>query len=139
MLSKELKEHGYYKKKGIVEKLASRYVGQIQMLDSGDVLQVSPSYTLLFHLVLFLTTVSALALRSCSASSQEYAYVKSFLPDKGGQNKLHQDLLRAYLQDEKASMDQPTAVIAAGGSGSAGDSAAGSWWEGGGCQGATQG
>lgn len=41
VLSKELKEHGYYKKKGIVEKLPSKYVGQIKMLDSGDVLQVS--------------------------------------------------------------------------------------------------
>ncbi|EIE27664.1 hypothetical protein COCSUDRAFT_11364 [Coccomyxa subellipsoidea C-169] len=40
VLSKELKEHGYYKKKGIVEKLPSKYVGQIKMLDSGDVLQV---------------------------------------------------------------------------------------------------
>lgn len=40
MLSKELKEHGYYKKKGMVEKLASKYVAQIGMLDSGDVLQV---------------------------------------------------------------------------------------------------
>ena len=40
MLSKELKEHGYYKKKGLVEKLASKYVAQIAMLDSGDVLQV---------------------------------------------------------------------------------------------------
>ena len=40
VLSKELKEHGYYKKKGLVEKLASKYVGQIAMLDSGDVLQV---------------------------------------------------------------------------------------------------
>ena len=40
VLSKELKEHGYYKKKGLVEKLASKYVGQIAMLDTGDVLQV---------------------------------------------------------------------------------------------------
>lgn len=40
VLSKELKEHGYYKKKGLVEKLASKYVAQIGMLDSGDVLQV---------------------------------------------------------------------------------------------------
>lgn len=41
VLSKELKEHGYYKKKGVIEKLASKYVGQIRMLDSGDVLQVN--------------------------------------------------------------------------------------------------
>ena len=40
VLSKELKEHGYYKKKGLVEKLASKFVGQIAMLDTGDVLQV---------------------------------------------------------------------------------------------------
>ena len=40
VLSKELKEHGYYKKKGLVKKLASKFVGQIAMLDTGDVLQV---------------------------------------------------------------------------------------------------
>ncbi len=43
VLSKELKEHGYYKKKGLVEKLASKFVGQIAMLDTGDVLQVDPA------------------------------------------------------------------------------------------------
>jgi hypothetical protein len=39
-MSAELKEHGYYKKKGRVVKLVSKYVGQIEMLDSGDLLQV---------------------------------------------------------------------------------------------------
>ena len=40
VLSKELKEHGYYKKKGVIDKLASKFVGQVAMLDSGDILQV---------------------------------------------------------------------------------------------------
>ena len=44
MLSKELKEHGYYKKKGVVDKLASKFVGQVAMLDSGDILQVHVYY-----------------------------------------------------------------------------------------------
>jgi KN17 SH3-like C-terminal domain len=39
-MSKELKEHGYYKKKGFVRRLVSKYVGEIVMLDSDDVLQV---------------------------------------------------------------------------------------------------
>ena len=39
VLSKELKEHGYYKKKGVIDKLASKFVGQVAMLDSGDILQ----------------------------------------------------------------------------------------------------
>ena len=38
-MSKALKEAGYYKKKGVVEKLAGKYVAQICMADSGDVLQ----------------------------------------------------------------------------------------------------
>ena len=40
-MSKELKEHGYFKEKGVVEKLVSKYIGQIAMLKSGDLLQVS--------------------------------------------------------------------------------------------------
>ena len=44
VLSKELKEHGYYKKKGVIDKLASKFVGQVAMLDSGDILQVRVSY-----------------------------------------------------------------------------------------------
>ena len=39
-MSKELKEHGYYKQKGVVEKLVTKFVAQISMLESGDVLQV---------------------------------------------------------------------------------------------------
>ena len=35
-----MKEHGYYKEKGVVEKVASKYLAQIAMLKSGDVLQV---------------------------------------------------------------------------------------------------
>ena len=41
VMSKALKEAGYYKKKGVVEKLAGRYIAQICMSDSGDVLQAS--------------------------------------------------------------------------------------------------
>ena len=44
VLSKELKEHGYYKKKGVIDKLASKFVGQVAMLDSGDILQVQAYY-----------------------------------------------------------------------------------------------
>ncbi len=40
VMSKELKEQGYYKEKGVVEKVVSKYLGQIAMLKSGDVLQV---------------------------------------------------------------------------------------------------
>ena len=40
VMSKDLKEHGYYKEKGVVEKVVSKYLGQIAMLKSGDVLQV---------------------------------------------------------------------------------------------------
>lgn len=39
-MSKELKEHGYYKEKGVVEKVISKYVGQIEMR-SGDKIQVT--------------------------------------------------------------------------------------------------
>ena len=40
-MSKELKEHGYFKEKGVVEKLVSKYIAQIAMLKSGDLLQVN--------------------------------------------------------------------------------------------------
>jgi DNA/RNA-binding protein KIN17 len=64
VMSKDLEQHGYYKKKvrgvagrgalnhpacmailcaamqGVVEKVIDRYVGEISMLDSGDVLRV---------------------------------------------------------------------------------------------------
>jgi hypothetical protein len=39
-MSKELKEQGYYKEKGAVQKLVNKYVAQIAMLKSGDLLQV---------------------------------------------------------------------------------------------------
>ena len=39
-MSRELAEHGYYKQKGVVSKLASKYVAQVSMLGSGDLLQV---------------------------------------------------------------------------------------------------
>ncbi len=38
-MSRELAEHGYYKQKGVVSKLASKYVAQVSMLGSGDLLQ----------------------------------------------------------------------------------------------------
>lgn len=44
VLSKELKALGYYKEKGVVEKLFNKFVGQVEMLKSGDVLQVSHSH-----------------------------------------------------------------------------------------------
>eukprot|EP00199_Chlamydomonas_sp_CCMP681_P002362 CAMPEP_0119102006 /NCGR_PEP_ID=MMETSP1180-20130426/893_1 /TAXON_ID=3052 ORGANISM="Chlamydomonas cf sp, Strain CCMP681" /NCGR_SAMPLE_ID=MMETSP1180 /ASSEMBLY_ACC=CAM_ASM_000741 /LENGTH=406 /DNA_ID=CAMNT_0007086213 /DNA_START=27 /DNA_END=1244 /DNA_ORIENTATION=+ len=40
VMSKDLQEHGYYKKKGVVERVLDRYVGEVCMLDSGDVLRV---------------------------------------------------------------------------------------------------
>ena len=39
VMSKELAEHGYYKQKGEVGKLVSKYVAQVSMLGSGDLLQ----------------------------------------------------------------------------------------------------
>ncbi|GBG82823.1 hypothetical protein CBR_g36354 [Chara braunii] len=40
VMSKALKEKGYYKMKGVVEKVVGKYVGEIKMLDGGDVLRV---------------------------------------------------------------------------------------------------
>ncbi|KAG1664589.1 hypothetical protein FOA52_012532 [Chlamydomonas sp. UWO 241] len=40
VMSKELKEHGYYKAKGTVERVIDKYVGEISMADSGDVVRV---------------------------------------------------------------------------------------------------
>jgi len=40
VMSKELKEAGYYKQKGVVEKVLNKYVGEIAMLGSGDVVRV---------------------------------------------------------------------------------------------------
>jgi DNA/RNA-binding protein KIN17 len=39
-MAKELKSAGYYKAKGVVEALAGRYVAEVAMLDSGDVVRV---------------------------------------------------------------------------------------------------
>eukprot|EP00803_Ostreobium_quekettii_P005824 evm.model.scf_128EXC.13 EVM.evm.TU.scf_128EXC.13 scf_128EXC:99599-100813(+) len=40
VLSEGLKEHGYYNEKGVVEAVVDRYVGEIRMLRSGDVVRV---------------------------------------------------------------------------------------------------
>ncbi|KAF8063030.1 KIN17 [Scenedesmus sp. PABB004] len=40
VVSKALKGQGYYKAKGVVERLVDTYVGEVAMLDSGDVLRV---------------------------------------------------------------------------------------------------
>lgn len=43
VVSKELKVHGYYKEKGNVIRLVSKYVAEIEMHKSGDILQVQVS------------------------------------------------------------------------------------------------
>lgn len=40
VMSKELQQHGYYKKKAVVEELINKYVAQVSMADSGDVLRI---------------------------------------------------------------------------------------------------
>ena len=40
VMSKALKEAGYYKGKGVVRKVLKRFVAEISMLDGGDILQV---------------------------------------------------------------------------------------------------
>ena len=40
VMSRELQAQGYYKKKGLVVEAPTPYVGEIEMLDSGDVLRV---------------------------------------------------------------------------------------------------
>ncbi len=35
VMSKALQEHGYYKKKGVVRRVKDKFVGEIEMLDSG--------------------------------------------------------------------------------------------------------
>lgn len=57
VMSADLKEHGYYKKKGQVVKLINKYVGEIEMLDSGDVLQVCMPSRCFDHLQLILKDV----------------------------------------------------------------------------------
>lgn len=42
-MSKDLKEHGYYKEKGVVGKVVNKFLAQVAMLKSGDVLQVFSS------------------------------------------------------------------------------------------------
>ena len=39
-MSKALKEAGYYKRKGIVTKVLKHFVGEISILDGGDILQI---------------------------------------------------------------------------------------------------
>lgn len=39
-MSKALREAGYYKGKGVVQKVLKHYVAEISMLDGGDILQV---------------------------------------------------------------------------------------------------
>lgn len=36
VMSKALQEHGYYKQKGIVSRVLDDFVGEIEMLDSGQ-------------------------------------------------------------------------------------------------------
>jgi len=43
VMAKELKSEGYYKQKGVVEKVVEGNMGEISMLDSGDVLRVHQS------------------------------------------------------------------------------------------------
>lgn len=40
VMSKALKEHGYYKQKGVVTAVIDGYIGEIEMLGSGDVVRV---------------------------------------------------------------------------------------------------
>ncbi|KAK2078997.1 hypothetical protein QBZ16_002687 [Prototheca wickerhamii] len=40
VMSKALQEHGYYKQKGIVSRVLDDFVGEIEMLDSGDIIRV---------------------------------------------------------------------------------------------------
>lgn len=40
IMSKALKEHGYYKQKGTVMRVIDRYIGEIEMSGSGDVVRV---------------------------------------------------------------------------------------------------
>ncbi|GLC50689.1 hypothetical protein PLESTB_000408500 [Pleodorina starrii] len=44
VLAKELKDHGYYKQKGVVERVIERYVGEIAMLSDGTVVRVDQAH-----------------------------------------------------------------------------------------------
>ncbi len=41
VMSKQLEPHGYYKKKGVIDRVLDKgYVGEVAMIDSGDVVRV---------------------------------------------------------------------------------------------------
>lgn len=40
VMSRELKPHGYFKEKGVIEKVFNKYVAEIAVLKTGDILQV---------------------------------------------------------------------------------------------------
>ena len=40
MISKSLRDTAYYKKKALVRKIVDGFIGEVEMLDSGDVLRV---------------------------------------------------------------------------------------------------
>ena len=40
MISKSLRDTAYYKKKAVVRKIVDGFIGEVEMLDSGDVLRV---------------------------------------------------------------------------------------------------
>ena len=40
VMSKELQEHGYYKQKAVVDALVSKYVAEVSMMDSGDIIRI---------------------------------------------------------------------------------------------------
>lgn len=40
VMSPQLKEHGYYKQKGLVARVIDQYLGEVEMLSSGDVVRV---------------------------------------------------------------------------------------------------
>ena len=40
VMSKALQAHGYYKQKGVVTRVVDRYVGEVEMLGSGDLVRV---------------------------------------------------------------------------------------------------
>ncbi|KAG2451864.1 hypothetical protein HYH02_003640 [Chlamydomonas schloesseri] len=44
VMAKELKEHGYYKQKGVVERVVDRYVGEVAMLGDGTVVRVDQAH-----------------------------------------------------------------------------------------------
>jgi hypothetical protein len=59
VMSKALSEHGYYKKKGAVRRVRDKFVGEIELLDSGEGQRIlSPPLFLRFTLV-FVTSDEA--------------------------------------------------------------------------------